>query len=227
MPKVWSTKKLLHHLVGGYSPDVVVSCSFGAPEGMVILDMLKGVSTKFRICTIDTGRLPQATYDLMDRICEKYNYKIDVIYPEHTMLQELVENKGMNCFYESVENRKECCYTRKVAPFNAYLKTKGLRAIVSGLRQEQSSERSNTRMIELDKYENCVKLNPLYDWTKEDVMMYINSHGVPTNRLHKNGYESVGCEPCTRPGKGRAGRWWWEHDGISKECGLHEHGSGI
>ena len=227
MPKVWSTKKFLHHAVDRYSPNIVVSCSFGAPEGMVILDMLKNVSSKVHVCTIDTGRLPQATYDLIDRISEKYDYKIDVIYPEYTMLQELVENKGMNCFYESVENRKECCHIRKVAPFNAYLKTKGIRAIISGLRQEQSAERSNTQMIELDKYEDCAKINPIFDWTKEEVMTYIDNHSVPINRLHKEGYESVGCEPCTRPGKGRAGRWWWEHDDIPKECGLHAQGGGI
>jgi phosphoadenosine phosphosulfate reductase len=227
LARVWATKKLLYHLIDRYSPDIAVSCSFGAPEGMVILDMLKNISSEFRICTIDTGRLPQATYNLMDKIREKYNYKFDIIYPEYTMLQELVEDKGMNCFYESVENRKECCYIRKVAPFNAYLKTKGIRAIVGGLRQEQSAERSNTQMIELDKYENCAKINPIFDWTKEEVMTYIDNHGVPINQLHKEGYESVGCEPCSRPGEGRSGRWWWEHEDVPKECGLHDQGSGI
>ena len=132
LAKVWATKKLLYHIVDKYSPDIAVSCSFGAPEGMVILDMMKNIYPKFRICTLDTGRLPQAPYNLIDKIREKYNYKVDVIYPDYNVLQELVESKGMNCFYESVENRKECCYIRKVAPYNVYLKTKGIRAIVSG-----------------------------------------------------------------------------------------------
>ena len=194
---------------------------------MILIDMLSKHFKEFTVCTIDTGRLPPATYNLIDRAKDKYKFNLDVIYPEFDLLQKMITEKGMNSFYESEENRMECCAIRKVIPFNKYLKEQKVAAVITGLRRDQSEARKNTRLIELDKYENCVKLNPLYDWTKEDVMTYINSHGVHTNRLHKNGYESVGCEPCTRPGKGRAGRWWWEHDGISKECGLHEHGSGI
>ena len=192
----------------------------------MILDMLSRYIGNFTVCTIDTGRLPQATYNLIDKTRERYDYNLDVIYPEFDLLQKLVKEKGMNCFYASEENRKECCEIRKVLPFKKYLKENNIRAVVTGLRQEQSESRQNIKMLEVDKYDNCAKFNPIYDWTRDEVMEYIKHYKVPINELHHHGYESVGCAPCSRPGKGREGRWWWENDEV-KECGLHEHGSGI
>ena len=212
-----------------YGDDLVVSCSFGAPEGMVLIDLLSQSVDNFRVCTIDTGRLPQATYNLIDRAKEKYNFKLSVIFPEFNLLQKMLAQKGMNSFYESEENRLECCEIRKVIPFKKYLKENNIRAVLTGLRKDQSESRQNIKMVEVDKYDNCVKINPIYDWTREEVMTYVKHHGVPINALHQQGYESVGCAPCSRPGKGREGRWWWEND-TTKECGLHSgyiDGSGI
>lgn len=223
------TEKTLYHIAKSYGDRFVLSCSFGAPEGMVIIDMLSKHFENFTVCTIDTGRLPQATYDLMNSAREKYKFTLDVIYPEFDLLQKMITEKGMNSFYDSEENRIECCNIRKVIPFNKYLKENGVKAVITGLRKSQSEARKNTRLIELDKYEDCAKINAIYDWTRERVMSYVEHHNVPINALHQEGYESVGCAPCSRPGVGRAGRWWWENDDAPKECGLHfvDKGAGI
>jgi phosphoadenosine phosphosulfate reductase len=225
LAKIWATQKFLYHVIDKYEP-LVLSCSFGAPEGMALIDILSKITKNLTVCTIDTGRLPPATYELIDRALRKYKFTLDTIYPEYSLLKEMVAKKGMNSFYESVDNRKECCNIRKVIPFKNYLRENRIRAVVTGLRQEQSIERETIRLIELDKYENCAKLNPMYAWTRAKVMEYVEQHSVPINSLHQRGYESVGCEPCTRAGSGRDGRWWWENSN-SKECGLHEQGSGI
>lgn len=223
------TKKLLQRVIAAYYPNLVISCSFAAPEGMVIIDMLKAHHLK--VCTIDTGRLPQATYDLIHTFQSRYKtYQLDIIYPESDMVQDMTQRKGVNLFYDSVENRKECCNIRKVIPFDKYLEEWNIKGLITGLRQEHSKERQTVQLFErLDKPYNCVKINPLYDWTRDEVIAYVREHNVPINKLHSQGYESIGCEPCTRPGTGRSGRWWWEHDDVPKECGLHheEKGSGI
>mgnify|MGYP005644651759 CR=1 FL=1 len=222
------TEKTLYHVAKSYDDRFVLSCSFGAPEGMVIIDMLSKHFENFTVCTIDTGRLPQATYNLIDRAKEKYKFNLDIIYPEVELLQKMVTEKGMNSFYVSEENRQECCNIRKVIPFNKYIKANKVSAVVTGLRKDQSESRKNTKLIELDKYENCAKINPIYDWTRERVMGYVEHHNVPINALHQEGYESVGCAPCSRPGIGRDGRWWWLNDDAPKECGLHfDKGGGI
>ena len=229
------TKKLLQRIVAAYYPNLVISCSFAAPEGMVIIDMLQDLWFEpphhtLKVCTIDTGRLPQATYDLIDKFQKRYKqYQLDIIYPESDMVQNMTQHKGVNLFYDSVENRKECCNIRKVVPFDRYLEENNIKGFIAGLRQEHSKERRSVPLFErLDKSYSCVKINPLYDWTKDEVMAYVKERNVPTNKLHSQGYESIGCEPCTRPGKGRTGRWWWERDDVPKECGLHEEkGSGI
>lgn len=227
MPQVWATQKILHQFVNKYNPNIVLSCSFGAPEGMILIDMLsKIVNNDFTVCTIDTGRLPQETYSLIDVALRRYGFNLSVIYPEQELLQRMIAKRGMNSFYQSVENRKECCNIRKVLPFNKYLKENSIKAIITGLRQEQSEERKSTKLVELDVYEYCAKINPLCSWTRDEVMEYVKDHNVPINSLHHKGYESVGCAPCSRPGIGRDGRWWWENN-TTKECGLHEKGSGI
>ena len=222
------TEKTLYHVAKSYDDRFVLSCSFGAPEGMVIIDMLSKHFENFTVCTIDTGRLPQATYNLIDRAKEKYKFNLDVIYPEFDLLQKMINEKGMNSFYESEENQQECCNIRKVLPFDKYLKENDIKAVITGLRKDQSETRKDTKLIELDKYENCAKINPIYDWTRERVMSYVEHHNVPINALHQEGYESVGCAPCSRPGVGRDGRWWWLNDDAPKECGLHfDKGGGI
>jgi phosphoadenosine phosphosulfate reductase len=180
---------------------------------------------------IDTGRLAQATYDLIDRVRDRYDKTVEVVFPEAERVQSMVSDNGLNLFYDSIEKRELCCGIRKVEPLNRFLI--GLDAWVTGLRRDQSSARGNTAKIEVDRaHSGIAKLNPIADWSHERVLDYVREHAVPVNRLHAEGYPSVGCEPCSRPiGPGddpRSGRWWWENSDL-KECGIHleEKGSGI
>jgi phosphoadenosine phosphosulfate reductase len=177
----------------------------------------------FRLFTLDTGRLNQETYDCMDAIRERYGVQVEVFFPDAEGVEQMVRENGLNLFYNSVELRKLCCGVRKVEPLNRALKN--LDAWMTGLRREQAATRADVRKIELDKdHGNIVKINPLVDWSTDDVWEYIRKNNVPYNRLHKQGYPSIGCAPCTRavkPGEDlRAGRWWWENP-DTKECGLH------
>ncbi len=217
--------------VKNFSTRIALSCSFGAPEGLVLLDMMHRIDPKSRVFVLDTGRLPQATYDLIDRVRDRYDKQVEVLFPAADAIQSLVNDNGLNLFYESIEKRQLCCRIRKVEPLNRHLAT--LDAWVTGLRRDQNASRVDTPKIEIDRaHDGIVKLNPLADWSHEQVLEYVAEHEVPTNRLHRAGYPSVGCDPCTRPiaaGEDpRAGRWWWEND-DTKECGIHveEKGSGI
>lgn len=207
-----------------YGNGAVFTSSFGA-EDMVILDMIAGMDLGIEVATLDTGRLPEETYDLMERASEKYGVTILSYFPDRERVESMVSGKGMNLFYRSVENRKLCCGIRKVEPLGRALKGKG--AWITGLRADQTDFRKNAEMIEEDPDRGLVKINPLLEWSSEDVWRYIRENDVPYNALHDQGFPSIGCEPCTRaikPGEGeRAGRWWWETD--VKECGLHVKGS--
>ena len=200
-----------------------LACSFQA-EGSVLIDLMHRVrGNDFRVFTLDTGRLNQETYDCMDAIRERYGVKIEVFFPEAGAVEKLVRENGMNLFYDSVDLRKSCCAARKVEPLTRALKD--LDAWMTGLRREQAVTRADVRKIEVDKdHGGIVKINPLVDWSHEQVWAYIRKNNVPYNRLHKQGYPSIGCAPCTRavePGEDlRAGRWWWENPNT-KECGLH------
>jgi len=200
-----------------------LACSFQA-EGSVLIDLMHRVrGNDFRVFTLDTGRLNQETYDCMDAIRERYGVKIEVFFPEAGAVEKLVRENGMNLFYDSVDLRKSCCAARKVEPLTRALKD--LDAWMTGLRREQAVTRADVRKIEVDKdHGGIVKINPLVDWSHEEVWAYIRKNNVPYNRLHKQGYPSIGCAPCTRavePGEDlRAGRWWWENPNT-KECGLH------
>jgi len=200
-----------------------LACSFQA-EGSVLIDLMHRVrGNDFRVFTLDTGRLNQETYDCMDAIRERYGVKIEVFFPEAGAVEKLVRENGMNLFYDSVDLRKSCCAARKVEPLTRALKD--LAAWMTGLRREQAVTRADVRKIEVDKdHGGIVKINPLVDWSHEEVWAYIRKNNVPYNRLHKQGYPSIGCAPCTRavePGEDlRAGRWWWENPNT-KECGLH------
>ena len=200
---------------------VALSSSFGA-EDMVLIDMLMRVDPQARIVTLDTGRLPQETYNVMDATRERYGTDIEVFFPQADAVQAMVAEHGVNLFYHSVDFRKLCCGIRKTEPLKRALA--GLDAWITGLRREQSVTRTAVHKIEWDESNQLVKVNPLADWTQDDVWTYIREHNVPYNALHDRGYPSIGCAPCTRaiqPGEDqRAGRWWWEHP-DTKECGLH------
>jgi thioredoxin-dependent adenylylsulfate APS reductase len=200
---------------------------------MALLHMMHAIEKSSRVFVIDTGRLPQETHDLIDRVRDRFDKPVEVIFPDATDVQEMVREHGMNLFYESLEHRRLCCQVRKVIPLRKYLA--GFDAYVTGLRRDQNANRRDTPKVEVDRAAGgLVKINPMADWTHEQVMAYVHAHDVPVSRLHAKGYPSVGCAPCTRavrPGDDpRSGRWWWESDGT-KECGLHitteEGGSGI
>ncbi len=218
-----SPEDILTWAVKNYHPRLVLSASFGAPEGMVLLDMMHRIEPESRVFVLDTGRLHGATHDLIDRIRDRYDKRIEVIFPRAQDVEQMVREKGMNHFYETLENRRLCCRIRKVEPMQRYLRD--FDAYVTGLRRDQSVTRRDTPKIELDVGNGgLVKINPIADWTHERVMEYVGEQRVPINRLHSKGYPSVGCEPCTRAiGLGddpRAGRWWWENE-DTRECGLH------
>jgi thioredoxin-dependent adenylylsulfate APS reductase len=228
-----SADEILSWGIKNFAPRLSLSCSFGAPEGLALLDMMHRLEPASRVFVLDTGRLPQATYDLIDRVRDRYGVSIEVLFPEAADVEGMVRAHGANLFYESVEKRQLCCRVRKVLPLEKHLAT--LDAWVTGLRRDQGVTRAETRKVEIDAaHGGIVKLNPIADWTREDVLAYVREHGVPTNRLHAEGYPSVGCEPCSRavaPGEDpRAGRWWWEQ-AETKECGIHpgeeNQGSGI
>jgi len=217
-----------------FAPRIALSASFGSPEGMVILHMLHTLDPeRTRVFTIDPGRLPQETYDLMDRVRDRFGVEVEVYFPDAQRVQQMVREHGLNLFYESVEKRRMCCGVRKVEPLERALSE--LDAWIAGLRADQSETRESARAVEIDEvHGGRIKLNPLVRWTRSDVMDYVAEHRVPIHALHAQGYPSVGCAPCSRairPGEDeRAGRWWWEDD-QTRECGIHtgyeQEGSGI
>jgi phosphoadenosine phosphosulfate reductase len=206
-----------------FNSRLALACSFQAEES-VLIDMLHHVrGSDFRLFTLDTGRLNQETYDCMDAIRERYGVSIEVYFPTAVKVQDMVRSHGLNLFYNSVDLRKLCCGIRKVEPLNRALKS--LDAWMTGLRREQAVTRAEVRKVELDEdHGNIVKINPLADWSYDEVWDYIRRNNVPYNELHDQGYPSIGCAPCTRAVKlvedVRAGRWWWENP-DTRECGLH------
>lgn len=206
-------------------PDkIVFTTSFGI-EDQVITDLICANAINIKIVSLDTGRLFEETYKLMNSTIQKYGCKIQVYYPQTEAVEKLLSEKGPLSFYESIENRKECCNIRKVEPLRRALN--GNLCWVTGIRAEQSLGRTDMEMLEEDHGYGLLKMNPLFDWSLEDVISYLNKNNVPYSSLHHKGYVSIGCEPCTRavkPGEDfRAGRWWWESN-SGKECGLHTHG---
>lgn len=215
-------QEILKWALDTFHPRVALASSFGA-EDVVMIDMLFKLRKDAKIFTLDTGRLNQETYDVMDAVRDKYNITFETYFPEQKEVENMVRERGMNLFYQSVENRKLCCEIRKVHPLNRALSK--LDAWITGLRREQVATRAITKKVEIDfAHGNIVKLNPIADWSWEMIWDYIKKNDVPYNKLHDQGYPSIGCECCTRavkPGEDlRAGRWWWEQD-THKECGLH------
>ncbi len=215
---------LISWTVSEYGERGAFACSFG-PEDMIILDMLDRVYAQTGKCvstfTLDTGRLHCETYDLMQKVHEKYRVHVNVYFPDSNDIEKMVTENGINLFYSSVEKRKLCCEVRKVKPLNRALKGKS--AWIAGLRRAQSKTRSDVPKVYVDASTAMLKISPLADWSDADVWNYIRSNEVLYNTLHDSGYPSIGCQPCTRAVmKGedtRSGRWWWE-DG-NRECGLH------
>ena len=219
-----------------WGPRMALGTSFQA-EGMVLLDMAhrlsrsrsgsRGPEPDLRVFTIDTGRLPPETHELIDRVRGRYGVEVEVYLPAADRVERLVRLGGPNLFYRSVEDRLACCEARKVEPLRRALA--GLDAWMTGLRREQSPTRTGVQPVTVDpEHGGIAKLAPLADWTRDEVWSYIRSRDVPYHPLYDRGYTSIGCAPCTRPTRPdedpRAGRWWWE-EGQAKECGLHGVGS--
>jgi len=198
------------------------ACSFGA-EDMVLLDAIACHARKIEVFTLDTGRLPEETQTLFEAVREKYPITIRTYFPDATAVQAWIEQNGPNAFYKSVSQRQQCCHIRKVEPLQRALARK--KSWITGLRREQSASRQGLERQSWDDANSLTKINPLLDWTNDDVWAYIKANNVPYNALHDKGYPSIGCAPCTRPIRPgediRSGRWWWETS--SKECGLHKH----
>lgn len=209
-------------LADKFPGQIVFSTSFGW-EDQVITHMIFANDLPIKVFTLETGRLFPETYYVWNRTMEMYGKPIHAYYPNNELLEQMVNAKGPSSFYESVDNRKECCGIRKVEPLNRALA--GNQCWVTGIRAEQSANRQHMGNLEWDEQHNLLKFHPIFDWTLEQVKEYIRINNVPYNTLHDRGFPSIGCQPCTRavqPGEDfRAGRWWWE-DQSKKECGLHE-----
>ena len=208
-------------IIAGLFPGKVVFSSSLGQEDQVITDAICKNKTAIEIFTLDTGRLFYETYELIEKTNARYKTKLKVYFPEAIDIETFVAEKGMNSFYESVMNRKECCYIRKVKPLNRALG--GAKVWITGLRADQSENRKDIPLIEWDAQRELYKFNPLINWSYDEIFDYIKKNNVPYNTLHDKGFISIGCAPCTRaiePGEEvRAGRWWWE--ASQKECGLH------
>jgi len=214
-------REVLEYFISGHKGKIAQSTSLGA-EDQVLTDMICTIDNKTRIFSLDTGRLFQETYDLIENTNKKYNINIDIYFPDWQNVEEMVREKGINLFYRSIENRKRCCYLRKIEPLTRALK--GMEVWISGIRKDQTVSRFYSELVEWDDTHKLVKINPLLKWTEKQVWEYIKEHNVPYNILHDRGYKSIGCQPCTRAVKKgedfRAGRWWWEEP-DSRECGVN------
>ncbi len=215
-------EEILSWFAAEFEGKTAFSTSLGA-EDQVITHMLAGIEKPVKMFTLDTGRLFQETYDLLDITRKKYTLDIEVYFPETTRVEEMVRTKGINLFYENIENRQLCCRIRKIEPLKRALQ--GMNVWITGMRAEQSVTRARADLIEWDAGYEIIKVNPLILWTAEMVWLYIREWKIPVSDLHAKGYPSIGCLPCTRsiqPGEDvRSGRWWWELPEF-KECGLHK-----
>lgn len=223
LPRDASPQEILTAGVGAVSGAVKLACSFSV-EDVVIIDMVQELGLHVGVFALDTGRLHEETYEVADAITERYRIAIEWYFPKRDDVEALLRKKGTFSFRESLENRHECCHIRKVEPLGRALA--GLGAWITGLRSEQSVTRSGLAPIELDEVNGGIlKINPLLGWSEAQVWEYATARRLPTNRLHQQGYPSIGCAPCTRPvapgEHPRAGRWWWENP-EHKECGLHK-----
>lgn len=218
--KVKAVTLLLEEVQRSYLPTVFAN-SFGA-EDMVLTDLIARNFPNIEMFTLDTGRLPEQTYLLMQTIRDRYHIDIKAYFPESAAVEGYIAQNGPNGFYQSVELRKRCCYIRKVEPLRRALT--GKNSWITGMRREQAITRGSLSVSQFDTEHEIQKFNPLCDWSNAEIWSYLKQHDVPYNKLHDHFYPSIGCAPCTRaitPGEDiRSGRWWWENP-DSKECGLH------
>lgn len=216
-----NTSDLIKYILENHN-NIALSSSLSI-EDQVLTDMILKVDKSSKVFTLDTGRLHSQTYKVLDETNLKYGVKLDVYFPQNSDVENLYKTQGVNGHFESIDNRKNCCNTRKIEPLKRALK--GVDIWITGLRASQSVTRTNMPIIEWDENFKVIKLNPLINWSEEDIWDYIKTNKVPYNKLHDIGYPSIGCEPCTRAVKDgediRAGRWWWENP-EHKECGLHK-----
>ncbi len=214
--------EVLALVAGKFSGKIVFTTSFGY-EDQVISDMIFGQKLPVKMVTLDTGRMFEETYKTWQRTLDKYQLPIIPYFPDTYDVEKLLREKGALSFYESLENRKECCFIRKVKPLKRALE--GFSCWITGLRALQSEVRSGLDYFMWDESNQIIKYNPLLEWSLDELIKYIHQNNVPYNALHDKGFVSIGCEPCTRaikPGEDfRAGRWWWEQN-SGKECGLHK-----
>lgn len=218
--KIEQTVQVLRDAVCDFAP-VTFANSLGA-EDMVLTDLIAKHQPDISMFSLDTGRLPQETYDLMQAVRLRYSVPLNIYFPDAALVESYVAKNGINGFYDSVENRKACCHIRKVEPLKRALA--GKKAWVTGMRRDQAVTRGSLEVSSFDADHGMQKFNPLLDWTNAEVWQYIKQNDVPYNKMHDHFYPSIGCAPCTRavtPGEDiRSGRWWWENP-ENKECGLH------
>jgi len=217
-----TANEILKFFINEYSGELALGSSLGA-EDQVLTDMIVRIDKSTKIFTLDTGRVFPETYQTLHETNNKYGINVEVYFPNSEMVERMVNEKGINLFYDSVENRKMCCNVRKIEPLKRAMTD--VDVWVTGIRREQSITRILTEVVEYDHINGKIKINPLLDWTEDDLRNYIKINDVPYNKLHDRGFPSIGCEPCTRAIKEgedvRAGRWWWEAP-EQKECGLHK-----
>lgn len=215
-------EEVITYFASAYKNKIALSSSLGA-EDQVLTHMLTKIDKDLKIFTLDTGRLFPETYDLVAETNKHFGLSVNVYFPNFEDVENMVKNRGINLFYNSIEERKMCCRIRKIEPLKRAFK--GLEVWICGLRKDQSITRFYSKMVEWDAENGLIKINPLINWTENQVWEYIHNHNIPYNVLHDKGYPSIGCQPCTRAiEKGediRAGRWWWEEP-EQKECGLHK-----
>lgn len=216
-----SLTEILTFLDTSFKANVILASSLGLEDQLLTHEWL-GINSSARIFVLDTGRLNEETYNVMEETMQTYSFKYEILHPNEDEIQNLLSSKGSFSFYDSIENRKECCDIRKTKPLQNILKT--VDAWITGLRKQQSITRTNLNLFEFDETHNIIKINPLLNWDFDSVFNEVKMKKIPYNVLHDKGYPSIGCDPCTRAIKSgedlRAGRWWWE-SADQKECGIH------
>jgi phosphoadenosine phosphosulfate reductase len=220
-----NAQEILKRSIDHFGERLTMATSFQL-GGLVLFDMVHKLGRQIRIFSLDTGRLPEETYECSERIRLKYGINVEWVFPKHEAVEKLEREKGLYSFKENIENRKECCRIRKVEPLSRALE--GADAWITGRRMDQGETRKELPVVEADPvHPGKIKINPLIHWNQADLWFYVEENKVPHNRLYDEGYLSIGCECCTRPCREgedeRAGRWWWEHP-EHKECGLHLRG---
>jgi phosphoadenosine phosphosulfate reductase len=214
-------KEVLAFFLAEYKGKIALSSSLGL-EDQLLTDLVVKIDKETRIFTLDTGRLFPETYSLIDKTNMKYNIQLEVFFPKSEAVEAMVKAEGVNLFYAGIDQRKQCCNVRKMEPLKRAFN--GLEVWICGLRREQSITRKEMQLVEWDENNQLIKLNPLINFTEQEVWDYIKANNVPYNKLHDKGFPSIGCQPCTRAIEAgedvRAGRWWWENP-EHKECGLH------